>query len=167
MGMHPVNYFEGFVLGNRDDCEADPACLRRAFNAAVSATHLADHFFEYHKRRKAAALAAYKDADAFAKHVGTVTGGAYKDIRSIANAYKHLYERKKNRGPDWTVASTGSIDVAEFSSREKRLAFISNSEDAERFVVIFRRRDGTQAEFLPTLDTVIDYWANTIYSVDV
>lgn len=36
MGMTPEEYYMAFVLGNQEDCNANPACLRRAFNAAVS-----------------------------------------------------------------------------------------------------------------------------------
>lgn len=163
MGMTPNDYFDAFVEGNREDCEADPACLRRAFNAAVSATHLADHFFEYYVRRKPSLLAGHKDPDAFGKFVGAQTGGAYTDIKSIANAYKHLYERKKRNGPQWTVASAGSLDAVEFGASEKRLLDIMADDLAGRWAVIFRRRDGTQGEFLPTLDKVIDFWRQKLY----
>jgi hypothetical protein len=166
MGMTPLDYFEGFVRGNRDDCDNDPACLRRAFNAAVSATHLADHYYEYYFRRRPTLVRGQVDAQAFGHFVAGQTGGAYADIRSITNAYKHLYERKKRSGPQWTIGSAGSLDLVEFAQSDKRLAHMMSDyqdDSQRRFVVIFRRRDGTQGEFLPTLDKVIDYWEQKLY----
>ena len=47
MGMTPYQFFESFVEGNYHDALENPGCVRRAFNAAVSASHLADHYFTY------------------------------------------------------------------------------------------------------------------------
>lgn len=47
--MTPYQFFEIFVEGNYEDCYQNPGCVRRAFNAAVSASQLADHYFNYFK----------------------------------------------------------------------------------------------------------------------
>jgi len=48
--MTPDAYFEAFVQDNYSDYVENPGSVRRAFNAAVSASHLADHYFEYYKK---------------------------------------------------------------------------------------------------------------------
>lgn len=50
MGMTPTEFFESFVEGNMEDCIKNPGCIRRAMNAAVSTSHLADHYFKFNKR---------------------------------------------------------------------------------------------------------------------
>ena len=108
MGMKPDEFFTAFVIGNLDDCVEDPSCLRRAFNAAVSASHMADHYFAYNLRSNPSVVSQWPSTGSFVRHVIQETGGAFGDIRSISNAYKHLYEhRKKGRPAEWTVASGG------------------------------------------------------------
>jgi hypothetical protein len=46
MGMTPYSFFEAFVEGNALDCHEDPGDVRRAFNAAVSASHVADQYLQ-------------------------------------------------------------------------------------------------------------------------
>jgi hypothetical protein len=42
MGLTPVQFLESFVEGNAWDYKENPGCIRRAFNASVTASHLAD-----------------------------------------------------------------------------------------------------------------------------
>ena len=49
--MTPEEYYEAFSLGNYEDYEENLGCVRRAFNAAISASHLADHYFNYYKKQ--------------------------------------------------------------------------------------------------------------------
>jgi hypothetical protein len=170
MGMDPEQYYTAFVLGNSEDCAANPACLRRAFNAAVSAFHLADHYFEYNNRHAPQLVAAYADRSAFLRHIEKVTNGAFKDIRSIANAYKHLYEdRKAGKPANWTVSSGGSLESVQFEGRSRPVQSVE-AEFAEAadpdYRVIYRRRDGTHGEFLPTLEQVNDYWQKLLWGSD-
>ncbi len=48
--MTPPEYFDEFVEGNARDYREDTGSVRRAFNAAVSASHMADHTHEYSAR---------------------------------------------------------------------------------------------------------------------
>jgi len=40
IGMSPDQYYEAFVRGNYNDYINNQSCVRRAFNAAVSASHM-------------------------------------------------------------------------------------------------------------------------------
>jgi len=91
MGMTPMQFFESFVKGNNDDCHENPGCVRRAFNASVAASHLADHYFTYNKNHEPALVSKFAALGNYVDHLSRQTGGAFRDIRSIANAYKHLY----------------------------------------------------------------------------
>lgn len=167
MGMSPPGFLTAFVEGNYDDCVANPDCLRRAFNAAVSTSHLADHYYEYHRRHTPTRLAHFGSLAKFNEHVATQVGQQFEDIRSISNAYKHLYESKKGRGGTktyWSVSSAGSIECITFGAKGASLASVEQDYldigiTPPRSRIIFRRRDGTQGEFLPSLKRVVDFWS--------
>ncbi|MFD0949915.1 hypothetical protein ACFQ0F_05855 [Paraperlucidibaca wandonensis] len=169
MGMTPTEFFESFVEGNAYDCNESPGCVRRAFNASVSASHLADHYFEFNHRHNPALVSGFSDIGKYAAHLSKETAGAFKDIRSIANAYKHLYT-DSSKGPSVhsTVNSSGSIESVLISDDEALSGldeeyFHASSEAPARSAVVFRRKDGSQSEFLPALNVTIDYWRNVIY----
>ncbi len=170
MGMTPDEYYTAFVLGNQEDCIANPGCPRRAFNAAVSASHLADHYFAFNARHNPRLVASYANNAAFVRHVISVTNGSFRDIRSIANAYKRLYEeRKAGRPPQWTVSSGGTLESVQFEGASRPLQSVEADyrfESEPGVMVIFRRRDGTRGEFLGTLAYVVDFWSKTLYRSD-
>jgi len=170
MGMTPDEYFAVFVNGNHEDSVANPGCLRRAFNASVSASHFADHYFAYNKRHTPHFVSSYANFPAFAKYVASATNGAFLDIKSISNAYKHLYEEKKiGRPAKWSIASGGSLQSVEFEGPSRPLQSLEadyGASDEIELKVVFRRRDGTQGEFLPTLEQVITFWSGKLYGSD-
>jgi hypothetical protein len=169
MGMKPDEYYEAFVLGNQEDCIANPGCLRRAFNASVSASHLADHYFSFNTRHNPKLVANHVDNRAFLRYVDAATNGSFRDIRSISNAYKHLYEkeRKAGRPPRWSVSSGGSLESVQFEGVGRPLQSVETDyETAPHAIVIFRRRDGTRGEFLPTLAGVVEFWSKLLYGSD-
>lgn len=166
MSLIPSEYFQAFVLGNLEDFKQNPGCLRRAFNVSVSATHMTDHYFSYNRRRHPELVAAWKDVPALGEHISKLTGGAYKDIKSIANAYKHLYESSKGKGHQWTVASGGSVECVDFSSVERRLKYLGHDVGDESDygeAIMFRRRDGTRGQLLPAIEQVVEYWMSTLW----
>lgn len=172
MGMTPPDFLAVFVDGNYHDCVANPDCLRRAFNAAVSTSHLADHYYEYHRRHSPARLAHFSTLAKFNEHVAAQVGRPFDDIRSISNAYKHLYEGMKGpagaRKTYWSVSSAGSIECVKFGARGASLAsveqdYLAVGIDPPRSRIVFRRRDGTEGEFLPSLKQVIDFWSVEVY----
>ena len=161
--MTPHDFLESFVQGNRWDCHAEPGDIRRAFNAAVSASHFADHYHKYNERHCPKLISEFPKFGAFIEHLSFQTGGAFKDIRSISNAYKHLYTgADKNLSTHSSISSSGSIYSIELPLSED---IIGLDEEAARepeqavttLEVMFTRKDGSKSEFLPTLDTVVDF----------
>ena len=170
MGMTPISFFEAFVEGNALDCHNEPGDVRRAFNAAVSASHVADQYFKYCKRHRPDAVSVFQNLGEFVEHLCNETSGAFRDIRSIANAYKHLYTNPVAGNNIYsTVDSTGSLSAVEFADEEvtkiEQDYDSKESDELGRMRVVFRRKDGTKDEFLPVLDRVVDYFSKMIYEV--
>lgn len=170
MGMQPEQYFESFVEGNFEDFRENPSCIRKAFNAAVSASHLADNFFEFNKRHNPDLVSQFDALGDFVKYLNKETNDAFKDIRGIANAYKHLYaDTKKHFKAHATVLSGGAIESITFEGPDAELIKIMDEFENEtstqemRAFVQFTRKDGTKAEMLPVLKCVVDFWFNFIY----
>jgi len=109
MGMTPEEFLKAFVLGNYEDCLQYTGCVRRAFNAAVSASHLADHYFTYYKKHDQSKVKSFNKIGDFVEYLSNNTKGCFRDIRSISNAYKHLYTSKD---PEKAVYSTISSTLA-------------------------------------------------------
>lgn len=167
MGMTPIYFFNLFVLGNSDDYHEHPGCLRRAFNASLAASHLADHYLTYNKFYKSTLVSNFKNITEFVNYVSQKTNGAFRDIRSIANAYKHLYTDIDPKKINYnTVSSPGVIKSIEIHDDELEINSISTEFAPESTIkekISFTRIDGSSSEFLPILDTVIDYWKSVIY----
>jgi len=169
MGMTPISFFEAFVEGNALDCHNEPGDVRKAFNAAVSASHVADQYFKYCKRHRPDAVSVFQNLGEFVEHLCNETSGAFRDIRSIANAYKHLYTNPEGGDNAYSsVDSTGSINAVQFPDEEE-IATVEEdyetqgSNDRGRMKVVFIRKDGTKSEFLPVLDRVVDHFRTMIY----
>jgi len=171
MGMTPYQFFDAFVLGNYDDCLRCPGCVRRAFNAAVSASQLADHYWKYWEKNDKSKLKGFKTFGEFIEDLSTNTDCCFRDIRSIANAYKHLYTSTyPNKAVHSSISSTGAIESihlpnedAEVKGLEENWPEDSTSKNNES-QVIYTRKDGQQLKFLPTLKTVINYWTKKVHS---
>lgn len=165
MGMTPELFFESFVEGNSKDCHDMPGNVRRAFNAAVAVSHLADHYFTFNKRHNPNLVAAFSNIGSFVEHLSDKTGGAFRDIRSISNAYKHLYTNIDPKKAAYSsVSSTLAIQSIELPGDDGLISIseeCSGSTEAEegRCQVVFTRKDGTTSEFLPILKTCVDYWS--------
>lgn len=163
MGMTPVEYFDAFVVGNWADCGAHPGCIRRAFNAAVSASHLADHYFAFHARYHPERVASFPLLRFLVEHVSEQTGGAFRDVRSIANAYKHLYtDLDPGRAAYSTVNSSGSIDSIELAEISD-FSRVSEEYEGNSRVVVFTRKDGRRMLFPSVLERTVNYWGALIY----
>jgi len=155
MGMQPDDFFYSFVQGNFDDFRNDPGDIRRAFNAAVSASHFADHYFTYNKRYNKNLLSSFPELKYFIEHLDTQTSGAFKDIRSISNAYKHLYTDKK--GSHSNINSSGSIEKISFTQHEDITGLEENLNK-----IIFTRKDGTKDEIYRKLEITINFFGTLI-----
>lgn len=165
MGMTPYQFFESFVEGNYYDFLENPGSVRQAFNAAVSASHLADHYFTYFEVHDPSKISGFKHIGDFVEHLSKQTEGSFRDIRSISNAYKHLYtSRDPNKAVYSSVSSTSAIESIELIDKDSEMSkieeeWISNPKDGDTgSKVVFTRKDGKQLEFLPTLTNVFKYW---------
>lgn len=167
MGMTPVYFFELFVLGNCDDYHENPGCLRRAFNASVAASHLADHYLTYNKFYEPSLVSKFNNIVEYVNYLSLKTNGAFRDIRSIANAYKHLYTDNNPKKINYnTVSSPAVIESIEIHEDGVGINLISTEFAPESTIkekISFTRIDGSKSEYLPILNAVVDYWKNEIY----
>lgn len=168
MGMTPEQFLESFVEWNLADCRDLPGDIRRGFNAAVSASHLADHYFLFAKRHNPDLVAHSQNLGQFIQRVCQETSGAFKDIRSVSNVYKHLYTDKGVLSQYSCVNSCGSIESLELDTNESVRAmeedYIAGDEQEGRMRVVVRRNDGSSFELLPTLEAVVVYFRNLVYT---
>ena len=165
MGMTPEQFFEAFVRGNYEDCQQHPGCVRRAFNAAVSASHLADHHLAYYELHDPPRTKSFKSIGDYVEHLSRKTGGCFRDIRSISNAYKHLYtSRDPKKAVHSSVSSAGAIESITLENEDEEVTEMEEKwerdpkDNSFKSKVIFTKKDGQQGEFLPTLEAVIQYW---------
>lgn len=156
--MTPDEYFQAFVIGNYEDFVEQPDCVRRGFNAAIASSHMADHYFKYFKKNDPIRISRFQNLSGYLEYVSEQTSGCFKDIRSIANAYKHLYTWKKV-----CISSAGAIEVIQIKNKDFS-SVTDYSEAKHKFAVIFTRRTGEQFELLPVLENVIDFWYKEIAS---
>lgn len=149
-GMRPYEFFAVFVKGNYDDFLRDEASVRRGFNAVIPAFHMADHYFNYCKRHAPNhRIITYGKRDDYLRYLSR-RNEYFTDIQSIANAYKHLYQRNKNK-PHVTVSSMDTIE--EFKSSDFEMEGDGN-------YVIYHRKSNKKVKFKlsETLKSVIDLW---------
>jgi len=155
--MTPEDFFELFVLGNYQEYKYNDGGTRQAFNAAVSASHLADHYFWYYKKYDQSKVKSFENLKTFREYISLNTNNCFLDIWSISNAYKHLYVSNV----DTTITSPGAIESITFPNKKSEIKKIQ--EFSETSEVIFTRKNGQQGEFLPTLETVIEFWEQLLY----
>lgn len=167
MGMTPDWYLEAFVEPNLMDCEDQPGDVLRAFNAAVSANSFADHYFKYQKCHKPDAVKDFSKIGQFRGHLADQTQGAFRDVQSIANVYKHLYSIDSPSYRYETVSSCGAIEGLEVADDENlsEIAedYFETRKGEGRVAVVFTRKDGSKAEFLPALEKVVSCFRDILY----
>lgn len=145
MGMTPDAYFEAFVQDNYFDYVENPGSVRRAFNAAVPASHLADHYFEYYKKKDPERVKDFQSLGKFVEFLCAETEGAFRDVRSIANAYKHLYTNvDPQKSVHSTVESTGAVVCISFEHDHPDLDEIEEDYEVgeQASMVVYRRKAG-------------------------
>lgn len=169
MGMTPDNYFETFVFGNYEDCQQEKGNIRYAFNAAVSASHMADHYYTFYKKHDQLKIKQFKNLGDFVEYLSNQTNGCFQDIRSISNAYKHLYTSVDPKKAIYsTISSPGVVESISFNDKRSELQSIEEdwelSSQANDFEsrVVFTRKDVNRIDFLTTLDTVIKLWESLL-----
>ena len=160
MRMTPEDYFDSFVKENYDDYWANKGSIRLAFNAAVSASHMADHYYYYNKKYDLLKVKSFNRLRDFINFLSVETNDCFRDIWSISNAYKHLYATNIYV----TITSPGAIERISFLDPKSEIKDLSSNliESQNDEKIVYTRKDGTQIDFLPTLETVIKYWAKLI-----
>ena len=149
-GMSPDEFFWVFVEGNYHDFLAEEASVRRGFNAVVPAFHMADHYFHYCDRHAPThRIISYGKRDDYLRYLSS-KNEYFNDVQSIANAYKHLYQRNKNK-PFVTVSSAGTITDLKSSDFEM---------EGDVNYVIYTRKSNKKVKFRlsEALKSVIDLW---------
>ena len=166
--MTPNQFLESFVERNLVDCFDEPGDIRRGFNAAVSVSHLADQYFTYAKHHRPDLVAQFQTFGKFVEHLSLKTAGAFRDVRSVSNVYKHLYTDVGKFSEHSTVDSCGSIESLEFEDDEDIQSlekdFVRGDDQEDRKCVIVKRKDGSQFELLPALESVVAYFKELVYA---
>jgi hypothetical protein len=162
MKMTPEDFYLGFLVENYEDWQQDRYSIRRAFNAAVSALHLADTYCLYHQRHSPTFLKKYgrrKGLERFQKALFR-REPHFKTIRDMATAYKHLYP-----GATCDVSSGGSIDAIRYPGGE--IVHDVPDEPQGHWEVLIRRRNAMAVKFSVAMDAVIAMWDSIILKSDV
>jgi hypothetical protein len=161
MVMTPDDFFEDFVQGNYEDYLLNQGSIRHAFNAAVPASHLADHYLKYYRKNDPSKVSSFEGEKIgdFVEYLSKKTKGCFRDIRSISNAYKHLYTSDIS-----SVGSPGAIESISF--HDKALNVKNLSTEFANSKVVYTRKDGRKIDFLPTLETVIKVWEELLYKMN-
>jgi hypothetical protein len=158
IAMTPDQYFYAFVRGNYYDCLDNQGCVRRAFNAAVSASHMADHWFEYYKIHDLSKINQFNKIGDLINHISYGTNGYFTDIRSIANAYKHLYTGVHPIYSQYSsISSAGTIEAIHLTGGNIQAINEGTSK------VVYTRKSGQQLDFLSALRAVVQYWEQEFF----
>lgn len=162
--MTPQLYYEAFTMGNYEEFKTNQGNIRCAFNAAVSASHLADHYFVYNRKNEPQRVKSFDSIGDYVEHISVRTKGYFRDIRSIANAYKHLYTGDNKRYVHYSsVSSAGTVETVHFSDKEiKEISEIPKITNAAESTVVYTKKSGEQIEFMVALVCVIEYWGREI-----
>lgn len=172
MAMTPNDFMEGFVDANFHDFRNDPGNVARAFNAAVAASHFLDHFYNYNAKKNPQLVAKFGSLTGLYDHVNKATNGAMRDVRSIANAYKHLYTfDDARRAAHSTVSSAGAIeslrlewdDALESLDSDYPDDLLDDSVERRGPAVFVTRKDGSRSEVMPIIEAVIDYYSSALW----
>lgn len=169
MKTTPEYFFNNFVMGNYCDFKKNPAEVRLGFNAVVSASHIADHYFYFNKKHNPNKVKAYRNIGSFVGFVSHNTQLLFKDIRSIANAYKHLYTLDNPRTAIYsTIASPGTIETITFKNISPWIKEIREdlAEDLSTTRVVYTRTDGQQIILIETLEIIISFWTDFLNSLE-
>lgn len=169
ISMTPEQYFEAFTLGNYNDFIDDSSNVMRAFNSAVSASHIADCYYNYYKQNQPGLIKKYKNLAGFINYISQNTNNYFQDIRSIANAYKHLYTGTiKEYAKYSTISSAGTIESVVFEDEEiNQVSEKLIDKNASGFTVVYTKKTGEQIQFKHAIETVIKFWETMINNTQI
>lgn len=164
--MTPECFFEAFTIGNYNEFIDDPSSIMKVFNSAVAASHLADCYYNYNKFYNPTLIQDYQDLTEYIKYINEKTNNYFKDIRSISNAYKHLYTGlRKDYARHSSISSAGTIESIVLEDEEiEQLVEESIYENKPEITVIYTRKTGEQIYFLNAIKIVIEFWETVFYN---
>jgi hypothetical protein len=163
--MTPDVFYEAFAVGNYNEFIDEQSSVMKAFNSAVAASHLADCYFNYYKEHNPSLIHDFQNLTKFINFINERTNNLFKDIRSISNAYKHLYTGlKEDYARHSSISSAGTIESIIFVDEEvKDLSEEHMDESNGELKVVYTRKTGEQILFLKAIDCVIDFWKTMLY----
>jgi hypothetical protein len=153
MRTTPQLYYDVFVLPNLHDYETDPT-IARAYNAAATASYLADVTLEFYKKNDPTSqIAQFGSIGDFVEHL-TERENYFRIIRSVATVYRHLY----NTDSKYNLPSPGPERIV-VPAIDSELVKPDGVLD-----IIFRRpRDGMEFSLNVALKAVIEkMWPNVL-----
>lgn len=156
MKMTPSDFFYIFVEGNYNDFVERENSIRRAFNAVVPAFHLADHYYKYCKCHDPNKIRRYQNRKNYLRYL-SAKNNYFQDIQSIANAYKHLYQRNLN-APHVTVSSAGTIETIENSN-------VEIEGEPQKYVVYKNIKTNRKRRLSVALKNVIKMWKKELANI--
>jgi len=156
-GMSPQDSYLAFVSEDYKDWQAEPSSIRRGFHLAVSAFHLAEHYFRYYQRHSPEFACRYKKGDLKAfREALTKKTPSFKVIEEMAITYKHLYPRAS-----CSIASTGAIEV--LSSGKLGIEQDWETPAAMGREIILRHKDGSITHYSSAIEPVVRMWSELVY----
>jgi hypothetical protein len=147
--MDPDEFFRNFVEGNFKDFTEKEGSVRRGFNAAVAAFHMADHYFNYCKRNYPEKIVRFSSRKNFLKYRSR-KNPYFSDIHGVANAYKHLYQ--DTGASHVTISSAGTIESV----------VIRELEIKWDVVVYLNVKSGKRIRLSEALNSVLQMWENEL-----
>jgi len=165
--MTPEEYYEAFALGNYNDFIENRSSVMKAFNSSVAASHLADCYYNYNKINNSGLVNKYNSLTDFIKFINQETNNYFKDIRSISNAYKHLYTGlNKDLANYSSISSAGTIEAIVFQDEEiNQISEEPLNENSPDLIVVYTIKTGDTIQFEKAIKAVIDFWENMIYKM--
>lgn len=157
--MVPYDFFDAFVLEDHQDWVSDFSSIRKAFHVAVSASHLADHYFRFYSRHHKDFSKRYRTLRQFRTAL-TLRTSSFKVIQDMANALKHLYTFTS-----CSIASGGAIESLTYGESTIREEWRQDIGGATGSIVI-RRRDKSVVRFAGAINDVIEVWRDVMNSGD-
>ena len=153
MEMTPDFFFIKFVEGNFEDFKNEQNCIRKGFNTAVAMFHMADHYFNYFSKHDKNKINQIDEREDFLKYLSKKCE-YFNDVQSIANAYKHLYQRNPDK-PHVTIASAGVIENFKYDGLEI-------TGDMDDYVGYVRLGSCEKRRLYVALENVIEMWREIV-----
>jgi len=161
MGMNPLDYHDCFVCPNYQDFCEEENNVRKGFNAALSACHMADNYYNYYKANNPGKVSSFKQLKDFQVDLSSKTQ-YFNDIQSIAIAYKHLYTSYSK--PHVTIESGGVITCIRIHGNNAVEIDGCGTDDSGKDIVIYTRKDLQKVRLKEALSHVLNIWQDILFS---